>query len=56
MAALQERKDAALCDTTFYSNDREGHVWWDGINGRCPTHATVVRTSYSKKDHAALRQ
>lgn len=56
MAALQERKDTALCDTTFYSNDREGHVWWDGINGRCPTHATVVRTSYSKKDHAALRQ
>lgn len=56
MAALQERKDAALCDTTFYSNDREGHVWWDGINGRCPTHATVVRTRYSKKDHAALRQ
>ena len=56
MAALQERKDTALCDTTFYSNDREGHVWWDGINGRCPTHATVVRTRYSKKDHAALRQ
>ena len=56
MAALLERKDAALCDTTFYSNDREGHVWWDGINGRCPTHATVVRTRYSKKDHAALRQ
>lgn len=56
MTAIQKRKGTEVIDTTFYSNDKEGHVWWDGINGSCPTHATVLRTHYSKKDHAALRQ
>ena len=56
LTAIQKRKGTEVIDTTFYSSDREGHVWWDGINGSCPTHATVLRTHYSKKDHAALRQ
>lgn len=56
LTAIQKRKGTEVIDTTFYSSDREGHVWWDGINGSCPTHATVLRTHYSKKDHAALCQ
>lgn len=56
LTAIQKRKGTEVIDTTFYSSDREGHVWWDGINNSCPTHATVLRTHYSKKDHAALRQ
>ena len=56
LTAIQKRKGTEVIDTTFYSSDREGQVWWDGINGSCPTHATVLRTHYSKKDHAALRQ
>lgn len=51
LTAIQKRKGTEVIDTTFYSNDKEGHVWWDGINGSCPTHATVLRTHYSKKDH-----
>jgi hypothetical protein len=56
LAQLKKREDARNVDTLFVSNDHEGHFWWNNMNQRCPTRATVVRTAYTQKELESLRQ
>ena len=56
MQQRQRQADAQVTDTLFVSNDHEGHVWWTGMDSRCPTRAHLVRTPSSEKDFDALHQ
>jgi hypothetical protein len=53
---LQSQASAEIIDTLFLSNDHEGHIWWTGIDSRCPTRASLVRAPSSEKDFASLHQ
>ncbi|MBQ9636383.1 MAG: hypothetical protein IJV36_00615 [Prevotella sp.] len=56
---MQQRKrqaGAQVTDTLFVSNDHEGHLWWTGMDSRCPTRAHLVRTPSSETDFDALHQ
>jgi hypothetical protein len=53
---LQSQAGAEVIDTLFLSNDHEGHIWWTGIDSRCPTRASLVRAPSSEKDFFSLHQ
>ena len=53
---LKSQADAEVIDTLFLSGDHEGHIWWMGIDSRCPTRARLVRASSSEKYFASLHQ
>ena len=50
----QNRSDAQVIDTLFVSNDQEGHVWWMGLDGRCPTTAQLVLVQSSLDEYQNL--
>lgn len=54
MQTMRRRRDAQALDTLFVSNDHEGHEWWIGLNGPCPTKAQIVRTRCSREEYQAL--
>jgi len=54
MQTMRHRSDAQVIDTLFVSNDHEGHEWWMGLNGPCPTKAQIVRTRCSQEEYQAL--
>lgn len=56
MAELLQGEEVQQKDTFFVSNDQEGHSWWDGLNDRCPTRATIVLTRCPAEFHSALRE
>lgn len=56
LSRRQSLPDAQVIDTLFVSNDREGHIWWQNMNHRCPTRTHIVRTSSSEKDFDGLHQ
>lgn len=51
MNAMHGRSNAQVVDTLFVSNDHEGHVWWMGMNGRCPTTAQLVLVQSSLDEY-----
>ena len=53
---IQSQDSAQIIDTLFVSNDHEGHIWWNGIDQRCPTHAHLVRINSSEKEFDSLHQ
>ena len=53
---LRSQAGAEVIDTLFLSNDHEGHIWWTGIDSRCPTRACIVRAPSSEKEFASLHQ
>lgn len=54
MDTMRYRRDAQAVDTLFVSNDHEGHEWWLGLNGPCPTKAQIVRTRCSREEYLSL--
>lgn len=54
MDTMRYRRDAQAVDTLFVSNDHEGHEWWLGLNGPCPTKARIVRTRCSREEYLSL--
>ena len=54
MDTMRYRRDAQAVDTLFVSNDHEGHEWWLGLNGTCPTKAQIVRTRCSREEYLSL--
>ena len=54
IGTMRGRSDAIVVDTLFVSNDHEGHEWWMGLNGTCPTKAQIVRTRCSREEYQAL--
>ena len=54
MDTMRYRRDAQAVDTLFVSNDHEGHEWWLGLNGPCPTKAQIVRTHCSREEYLSL--
>lgn len=54
METMRGRSDAQVVDTLFVSNDHEGHEWWIGLNGPCPTKAQIVRTRCPREEYQAL--